>query len=113
MSARHAKLRLSIIWVLTAALASPAFSEPEPTELVNQQHCMFCHTVDEPFLAPSFRQIAHRYRDKSGASEMLERKLRAGGKAHWGDMPMPPSSERGGPLSQDDAHKLVDWVLSQ
>jgi len=24
----------------------------EPAALVDQQHCMFCHTIDMPFLAP-------------------------------------------------------------
>ncbi len=100
-------------WVLTAAAALPVCAKPEPTELIDQQHCMFCHTVDSPFLAPSFRQIAERYRDKPGAAVMLEQKLRLGGKAHWGDMPMPPPSERGGPLSPQDAHTLIEWVLSQ
>jgi len=86
---------------------------PEPTSLVDQQHCMFCHTSDAPFLAPSFHQIAERYRDKPNASTMLEDKLRHGGKAHWGDMAMPLPEERGGPLSAEDAHTLVQWVLSQ
>lgn len=86
---------------------------PEPTALIDQQHCMFCHTVDQPFLAPSFRQIADRYRDQPQAHIMLEAKLAHGGKAHWGNMSMPPPSERGGPLSPEDAHTLVQWVLSQ
>lgn len=86
---------------------------PEPTELVDQQHCMFCHTSDAPFLAPSFHQIAERYRDKPNASTMLEDKLRHGGKAHWGDMAMPLPDDRGGPLSAEDARTLVQWVLSQ
>lgn len=85
----------------------------EPTELVDQQHCMFCHTSDAPFLAPSFHQIAERYRDKPKAGTMLEEKLRHGGKAHWGDMPMPLPADRGGPLSAQDASTLVQWVLSQ
>ncbi|NML31197.1 c-type cytochrome [Paraburkholderia antibiotica] len=87
--------------------------EPEPTALVDQQHCMFCHMHDAPFLAPSFQQIAERYRDMPNASRMLEQKLRLGGKAHWGDMAMPAAVERGGPLSAEDAHTLVQWVLSQ
>ena len=86
---------------------------PEPTGLVDQQHCMFCHTSDAPFLAPSFHQIAERYRDKPNASTMLEDKLRHGGKAHWGDMAMPLPADRGGQLSAEDAHTLVQWVLSQ
>ncbi|MCP3710055.1 cytochrome C [Paraburkholderia sp. CNPSo 3274] len=85
----------------------------EPTELVDQQHCMFCHTSDAPFLAPSFHQIAERYRDKPNASTLLEDKLRHGGKAHWGDMAMPLPDDRGGPLSAEDARTLVQWVLSQ
>ncbi|MFM0420089.1 c-type cytochrome [Paraburkholderia aromaticivorans] len=103
---------LSACAVLVLAVGS-AHAEPEPTALVDQQHCMFCHTHDAPFLAPSFQQIAERYRNVPNAQFMLEHKLRLGGKAHWGDMPMPPPSERGGPLSAEDAHTLVQWVLSQ
>lgn len=113
MTARHMGLSISIVGALTAIFVSPAFADPEPTALINQQHCMFCHTVDKPFLAPSFRQIADRYRGKPQAAEMLELKLRLGGTAHWGDMAMPSASERGGPLSPQEAHTLVDWVLSQ
>jgi cytochrome c551/c552 len=95
-------------------LASGAVhAETEPTALVDQHHCMFCHTRDAPFLAPSFQQIAERYRNEPNAQFMLEHKLRLGGKAHWGDMPMPPPAERGGPLSAEDAHTLVQWALSQ
>lgn len=86
---------------------------PEPTALVDQQHCMFCHTSDAPFLAPSFHQIAERYRDMPNAHVMLEEKLRHGGKTHWGDMAMPLAADRGGPLSAEDARTLVRWVLSQ
>lgn len=100
---------------LAAALGAPCAQAqlPEPTALVDSQHCMFCHTADAPFLAPSFHQIAERYRNTPHADEMLEHKLRLGGRAHWGDTPMPPAADRGGPLSREDAHVLVQWVLSQ
>ncbi|HTH76222.1 MAG TPA: c-type cytochrome [Trinickia sp.] len=104
----------ALVAVTEWAAGGGAFAQPpEPTALIDQQHCMFCHTVDRPFLAPSFRQIAERYRDQPQASTMLESKLVHGGKAHWGDMPMPPPPERGGPLSAKDAHTLVQWVLDQ
>jgi cytochrome c551/c552 len=100
---------------LAAALGSACVHAqlPEPTKLVDAQHCMFCHTSDAPFLAPSFHQIAERYRDTPHADVMLEQKLRRGGRAHWGDTPMPLPADRGGPLSREDAHVLVQWVLSQ
>lgn len=98
---------------LSMLAAGAARAEQEPTALVDQQHCMFCHTRDAPFLAPSFQQIAERYRNVPNAQFMLEHKLRLGGKAHWGDMAMPLPGDRGGPLSAEDAHTLVQWVLSQ
>ncbi|HDR9205284.1 TPA: cytochrome C [Burkholderia vietnamiensis] len=97
----------------TAGLAAAQTAAPEPTELVEAQHCMFCHTGDMAFLGPSFHAIAERYRDDPHAAAELERKLRVGGRAHWGDTPMPSAIDRGGPLSADDAHRLVQWVLSQ
>ncbi|WP_175975830.1 c-type cytochrome [Burkholderia sp. BCC1047] len=101
---------------LIAAIAGTAAAQttvPEPTELVNAQHCMFCHTPDMTFLGPSFHDIAARYRGDPHAAAELERKLRVGGPTHWGDTPMPSAVDRGGPLSADDAHQLVQWVLSQ
>lgn len=107
------KLLAPILWVSTCGTCL-AFTTPEPTRLVDEQRCMFCHTVDTPFRAPSFRQIADRYRDVPDASSMLERKLREGGEAHWGKMAMPSAAGRGGgSLSAADARKLVQWVLSQ
>lgn len=99
---------------MAGALASSAGAQPgEPSALIDQQHCVFCHTSDAPFLAPSFQQIAQRYRNVPDAAPMLEQKLRTGGRAHWGDISMPLPAERGGPLSPEDAHVLVQWVLSQ
>ncbi|MBB5444952.1 cytochrome c551/c552 [Paraburkholderia sp. WSM4177] len=110
----NARIRNGLLVCAASALtAGVAHGEPEPSALVDQQHCMFCHTRDAPFLAPSFQQIAERYRNVPDAQTMLEHKLRLGGKAHWGDTPMPPPAERGGPLSAQDAHTLVQWVLSQ
>jgi cytochrome c len=103
---------LAALAVLAPA-ASALAQQAEPTELIDQQHCMFCHTTDAPFLAPSFHQIAERYRNKPNASTLLEEKLRHGGMAHWGDMAMPLPEDRGGPLSAQDARTLVQWVLSQ
>lgn len=116
LNALHANNVLALAAAtLAAALATPVARAqlPEPTELVNAQHCMFCHTTDKRFLAPSFHEIAERYRGAPHADAILARKLRLGGPAHWGDTPMPPPQDRGGPLSRADAHVLAQWVLSQ
>lgn len=106
-------LRLPAMLVAIVCATSAHAQLPEPTDLVNQQHCMFCHTADKAFLAPSFHEIAERYRKTPDAQVTLEQKLRLGGRAHWGDTPMPMPEDRGGPLSPEDAHILVRWVLSQ
>ncbi|SAL68647.1 cytochrome c family protein [Caballeronia terrestris] len=111
MTLQHHRFNLSIAAAILFT-ATRAFGQSEPTPLVDQQHCMFCHTDNAPFLAPSFQQIAERYRNVPNAATMLEHKLRMGGRAHWGDMAMPSAGERGGPLSAEDAHTLVQWVLS-
>ncbi|MDC6084775.1 c-type cytochrome [Burkholderia cenocepacia] len=98
---------------VTASTAAAQTAVPEPTELVEAQHCMFCHTPDMTLLGPSFHEIAERYRGDPRAAAELERKLRVGGPAHWGNTPMPSAVDRGGPLSSDDSHRLVQWVLSQ
>lgn len=108
--ARYVAL-VALLSILLPLCGSQALAQSEPSALIDQQHCMFCHTNDAPFLAPSFQQIAERYRDDPHAAVMLEHKLRVGGRAHWGDMAMPSPSERGGPLSAEDAHTLVEWVL--
>jgi cytochrome c len=106
----HALVLAALVMALLL-FASRALAQSEPSALIDQQHCMFCHTNDAPFLAPSFQQIAERYRNDPDAQIKLEHKLRAGGRAHWGDMAMPGPAERGGPLSPEDAHTLVEWVL--
>ncbi|PTB18928.1 cytochrome C [Trinickia symbiotica] len=113
MNGLHKGWMIGMAGLLAGLHCWTALAKPEPTDLIDEQHCMFCHTIDAPFLAPSFRQIADRYRDQPNASVMLENKLRKGGRAHWGDTQMPLPAERGGPISRQDAHKLVQWVLSQ
>ncbi|SDG43942.1 c-type cytochrome [Paraburkholderia phenazinium] len=113
MNAPGSTFRNVSVACLLATASAAAFGQAEPDGLVDQHHCMFCHTNDAPFLAPSFQQIADRYRNVPNASAMLEEKLRLGGKAHWGDMAMPLPADRGGPISPQDAHALVQWVLIQ
>jgi cytochrome c len=106
------RVAASLLCALCLA-SGPAYAQAEPVALIDAHRCMFCHTVDAPFLAPSFQQIAQRYRNVPDAGTMLEQKLRMGGQAHWGDMAMPLPAERGGSISAQDAHALVQWVLAQ
>ncbi|KPF50956.1 hypothetical protein IP87_17620 [beta proteobacterium AAP121] len=93
---------LLLAWALagTAAQASP--------ELAKQKNCMNCHAVDRKIVGPSWRDITKRYGSTPNASAALAVKIRAGGGGAWGVVPMPASPT----LSEADAKRLADWVLT-
>ena len=47
-------------------------------------------------------------KDDKAAPAKLAAKIKAGGKGAWGEMPMPPNN-----VTEDEAKKLVAWVLAQ
>jgi cytochrome c len=97
---------------LAVALQQPACAHPDAGELVDQQHCMFCHTSDAPHLALPFAQIAADYRNVPDARSELAQKVALKGAAHWGNITM-PVSDRVDPLSPDDAQTIALWLLAQ
>jgi cytochrome c len=101
-----------VLLSLVLMVCANARAQSAVAGLIEEQHCMFCHTTEGADLAPSFPKIAQRYRTSPQASVMLEKKLLAGGKPHWGDITM-PEADPVPPLSSDDAHLLIQWVLRQ
>jgi cytochrome c551/c552 len=105
-------------WLTAAVLALELAATDDATAqsgvagLIDQQHCMYCHTTEGANLAPSFPQIAQRYRTVPGPSVMLAKKVRNDGKAHWDEITM-PDADRVAPLSPEQADMVVQWVLSQ
>lgn len=75
--------------------------------LFNSQHCSACHAVDRRLVGPALREVSKRYQAKSGAAEMLAKKIRLGGAGAWGNIPMPSH----GTMNQSDIASLVDWIL--
>jgi cytochrome c len=94
-------------------LCTSAFAD---ASLVSEKQCMQCHKVKEDFAGPSFQKIAARWKGKGNAVEMLATTVRKGsvgeGLQHWGKARMPDDSER--PLvSEEEARKMVRWILTQ
>ena len=94
-------------------VCAPAFAD---ATLVSEKQCMQCHKVKEDFAGPSFQKIAARWKGQKNAEEMLATTVRMGsggeGLQHWGKARMPDDSER--PLvSEDEARKMVKWILMQ
>jgi cytochrome c len=64
--------------------------------------------VDKKLIGPSYKDIANRYRGDKAAEASLIKKVKAGGKGVWGDIPMPPNAH----LKDADIQILVQWILS-
>lgn len=76
--------------------------------LAKASGCFACHTVDKKLVGPSYMEIAAKYRKDQGAEADLIKKVKAGGKGVWGDVPMPPNAH----LKDQDIKTLVQWILS-
>lgn len=76
--------------------------------LIAYSDCRTCHTVDERFKGPAFRDIAKRYPVNNGYIELLAQRIIIGGSGAWGYAIMSPHPD----LSVDDAKIMVKYILS-
>ena len=76
--------------------------------LAKAKNCMACHAVDKKVVGPAYKDVAAKYKGDKGAVDKLAAKVKAGGSGVWGPTPMPPNN-----VTDDEAKKLVNWILSQ
>ncbi len=95
--------------------AIPGKSDSIPKEIRNRgevliaySDCRTCHTIDERFKGPAFRDIAKRYPVNNGYIELLAQRIIIGGSGAWGYAVMSPHPN----LSVDDARTMVKYILS-
>ncbi len=76
--------------------------------LAKKSGCTTCHTVDKKLIGPTYKDIAAKYRNVKGAEADLIKKVKAGGKGVWGEVPMPPNER----LKDEDIKAMVQWMLT-
>jgi cytochrome c len=76
--------------------------------LTKNSGCTACHSVDKKLVGPSFKDVAAKYKNNKGAEAALVKKVKAGGKGAWGEIPMPPNAQ----VKDDDIKSMVHWILS-
>lgn len=79
-----------------------------PADLFKDNNCSACHAQATKLVGPSTNDVAAKYKDQSGAEDMLVKKVKNGGSGVWGAIPMPPQSD----ISDETLHKLVHYVLT-
>ncbi len=87
------------------ALAGPAHANEK---LAQTNGCTACHTMDKKVIGPSFKDIAAKYRANKGAEAELVKKVKAGGKGVWGDIPMPANAH----VKDADIQSIVKWIMT-
>ena len=76
--------------------------------LMRQSDCYTCHADTKVMTAPSYMEIAEKYRKEKNVEPRLVNKVIAGGKGEWGnDRAMNPHPE----LLREDALKMVEYIL--
>ena len=101
--------------VAAATFAAPVLADAN-LDLAKSKQCTGCHAPEQDTLAPSFKNIAAKYRDRPNAADALVATVLKGSKDqggnHWGTMKMPSVGARV-ELSQAEAKQLVAWILAQ
>lgn len=91
------------------ALAVPVAHAADGEAIARSNNCMACHGMtDRRMMAPSFSEIAARYKGKPVETALAE-KIRRGGSGEWGPMAMPAHPQ----LTDADARAIVKWVLDR
>jgi cytochrome c len=98
----------AIVIAAAAALALGAGAAAADEALAKKSACMSCHQVAKKVVGPSFSDVAKKYKGDAKAADHLVTVIKKGGKGVWGAVPMPPHPQ----VSDDNAKKLADWVLS-
>ncbi|MDR2187227.1 MAG: c-type cytochrome [Azonexus sp.] len=89
------------------AMAGQVYAAEDQSALAKSKNCLTCHTVDKKLVGPAYKEVAAKYKGDAKAVDTLAAKVIAGGKGNWGQVPMPPNK-----VTEDEAKKLVTWILS-
>lgn len=93
----------------TKAVSGAALAD---ASLAKSKQCMECHDGKDKN-GPTYKEIAKLYKGTPGAEKKIAEKLVKGGAEHWGPNVMPSAAARGVKISDAEAKKLAQWVLSQ
>lgn len=78
--------------------------------LATAKGCMACHDIGAKKVGPAYKDVAKKYAGQKDIEAKLVKKVLEGGSGTWGAVPMPANKAMG--VTEADAKKLVEWVLS-
>ena len=97
--------------ILGAATALAALAAPLPAtadlDLAKAKGCTACHDVSKKLVGPPYAEVAKKNKGTAGAAAALSQSVIKGSSGKYGPVPMPPNK-----VSEDEAKKLVAWILT-
>ncbi len=93
---------------VTLAPGAQAADAAAAEALARNSGCLACHTVDKKLIGPGYKEVAAKYRGNKSAEADLVKKVKAGSKGVWGDIPMTPNAH----VKDEDIKTIVQWILS-
>jgi len=102
--ALHSTLALIGLVIVPARSA-----EVEGAKLFEQARCYICHNTDTVSLGPPLKAIAARHAARKDVmTDVLARKIVAGGGGSWGVVPMVPNQW----VTMEQARVISAWILA-
>ena len=100
-------MKRTLTILAAAVLATAAFPAAADLALAQAKGCTACHDVNKKIVGPPYAEVAKKYKADKDAPGKLVASVLKGSQGTWGPVPMPPNR-----VSDDEAKKLVAWILS-
>ena len=105
---KSCKFVVAAATALVAAGAVHAADAEKAKGLIKGSDCLACHAEATKLVGPAYKEVAKKYKGNAAATDMLVKKIKAGGSGNWGAIPMTPHPN----LKDDDVKTMVDYILS-
>lgn len=97
-------MRIFLIMVLLLGTVMPVWADKS---LAVSKGCMACHRVDFKYAAPSFHDIAQKYRGQKQAVDHVRQKIVQGSSGAWGAYMTPNKN-----VTDEEATLLAQWIVA-
>jgi len=107
---RNCNLPEILALILTLVVIPPVSAQQAGEQLIEKFRCYACHQLTQASIGPAYQAIAARHGDrKTLMTDVLARKIVAGGGGNWGLVPMVPNQW----VNLDEARVMATWILEQ
>jgi cytochrome c len=99
--------KIMLMTALVAVAAGAPLAQADEA-LAKAKGCTACHDVVKKGVGPAYAEVAKKYKADKDAPAKLATSVVKGSQGKWGPVPMPANK-----VTDDEAKKLVAWVLSK